>query len=329
MTVRKVNVLNCVLDESLDEAGFQHAAAAIADRLGAQRIGASVYEAFADRSIWPYHYHYSSEEWLYVISGTPVLRDAGGRRALCCGDLVCFASDHRGAHTVSGPGRFIIFSTNESSGPWVSVYPDSDKISVSPGLHESTQLNALTLPRSRAVDYWHGEGTANRSGPQSAVREPTGTPSPAVINTLGVPVGDRGTDVASALPTVHLGHDLGGVGLKASLVEVDPGGGSAPYHYQYGREEWVMILGGSAALRHAEGEELLAAGDVVCFAEGPGGAHRILNHGSDPLRAIFLSTTGLPANVCYPDRGIWVLSNAPDDADITLHDSDPANARGR
>ena len=104
MTVRKVNVLDCELHESLDEAGFRHAAASIADPLGAQRIGAGVYEAFADRPIWPYHYHYSSEEWLYVISGTPVLRDAGGRRALRSGDLVCFSPDHRGAHTMLALG---------------------------------------------------------------------------------------------------------------------------------------------------------------------------------------------------------------------------------
>jgi uncharacterized cupin superfamily protein len=275
-----------------------------------------------------YHYHYSSEEWLYVISGTPVLRDAGGRRVLGSGDLVCFPPDHRGAHTVFGPGRFIIFSTNESSGPWVSVYPDSDKIGVSPGLHESTDLNALRLPRSRAVDYWHGEGTANRSGPQSAEREPTDTPSLPLINALRGPVSDLGSDAAAAsgLGTATLGHALGGVGLNATVLELNPGGGSAPYHYEHGREEWVVILSGSATLRHPDGEELLQVGDVVCFAEGPGGAHGLLNHGSEPTRAILFSTTGLPANICYPDSGTWVLRNGPNDADVTLRDSD---ARGR
>lgn len=323
MTVRKVNVLQCELDESLDEAGFRHVAASIADRLGARRIGASVYEAVADRPIWPYHYHYSTEEWLYVISGTPVLRDAGGRRALSCGDLVCFAPDHRGAHTVSGPGRFIIFSTNESSGPWVSVYPDSDKIGVSPGLHESTQLNALRLPRSRAVDYWHGEGTADRSGPQSAEREPTDMPSLPLINALAVAVSDPDPDAAAAagLRTATLGPALGGVGLNATVVELDPGGASAPYHYEHGREEWVLILSGTATLRHPGGEDALAAGDLVCFPEGPGGARRMLNHGREPIRAIFFSTMGLPANVCYPDSGTWVLRNSPNDADVTLRDA--------
>jgi uncharacterized cupin superfamily protein len=329
MTVRKVNVLSCELDESLDEAGFRHAAAAIGDRLGARRIGAGVYEAFADCPIWPYHYHYSSEEWLYVISGAPVLRDAGGRRTLSSGDLLCFPPDHRGAHTMFGPGRFIIFSTNESSGPWVAVYPDSDKISVSPGLHESTELNALKLPRSRAVGYWHGEGSANRSGPQAARREPADTPSLPLVNALSIAVSEPGTDAGApaAGRSAALGEALGGVGLNATVVEVDPAGGWVPYRYEHGREEWVLILSGSATLRHPGGMEPLGPGDVVCFAEGPGGAHQVLNGGSEPMRAIFFSTTGLPANVCYPDSATWVLRHGPHQVDVTLR-HDPAHARG-
>jgi hypothetical protein len=38
------------------------------------------------------------------------------------------------------------------------------------------------------------------------------------------------------------------------------------------------------------------------------------------MRAILLSTTGLPANVCYPDSGTWVLRNGPSDGDVTLRD---------
>jgi hypothetical protein len=55
----------------------------------------------------------------------------------------------------------------------------------------------------------------------------------------------------------------------------------------------------------------------------------MLNHGSDPMRAILFATTGLPANVCYPDSGIWVLRNGPNDADVTLRESDSVDARGR
>ena len=181
------------------------------------------------------------------------------------------------------------------------------------------------------MDYWHGEGTASRSGPQSAEREPTDTPSLPVINALTVAVSDPGADAAagSALRTAALGQALGGVGLSATVVELDPGAGSAPYHYEHGREEWVLILSGSATLRHPGGEDLLAAGDVVCFAEGPGGAHHMFNHSSDVMRAIFFSTTGLPANVCYPESGTWVLRNGPDDADVMLRDGGLGEERGR
>jgi uncharacterized cupin superfamily protein len=149
VSVRKVNVLTVDLDELLDEAGFRHAGASARDRLEARRIGASIYQADAGVPIWPYHYHHGIEEWLYTISGAPVLREPAGERTLTPGDLVCFPSGHRGAHTLAGPGRFVIFSTGDHLEPYVSVYPDSDKVSGPDGI----------LLRSSAVGYWHGEGT--------------------------------------------------------------------------------------------------------------------------------------------------------------------------
>ena len=143
-----MNVASVELDERLGENGFRHVATSVGERLGAQRGGAAVYEAEAGVPIWPYHYHHGIEEWLYVIAGAPVLREPAGERTLASGDLVCFPSGHVGAHTLSGPGRFVIFSTGRE--PYMSVYPDSDKISGPGGI----------LLRSAAVDYWHGEGTA-------------------------------------------------------------------------------------------------------------------------------------------------------------------------
>ena len=134
---------------SLDEFGFRH----LRHRIGGARIGAaSIWPSGAP--IWPYHYHHGIEEWLYVIAGAPVLREPAGERTLAPGDLVCFPSGHRGAHTVKGPGRFVIFATGQHVEPWMSVYPDSDKVSGPEGM----------LLRSSAVGYWHGEGTAGAVG---------------------------------------------------------------------------------------------------------------------------------------------------------------------
>src|SRR5690242_9494554 len=127
MSVRKANVFSIELDHSLDEAGFRHIVTPVGGKIGAERIGAAVYEAEAGLPIWPYHYHHGVEEWLYVLSGAPVLREPAGERTLTPGDLVCFPSGHLGAHTVKGPGRFVIFSSGTR--PSMSVYPDSDKTS--------------------------------------------------------------------------------------------------------------------------------------------------------------------------------------------------------
>ena len=129
-----MNILSVELDEPLDEAGFRHVATSVGLRLGAQRIGASVYQAEAGSPIWPYHYHHGVEEWLYVIEGAPVLREPAGERILTPGDLVCFPSGHVGAHTLKGPGRFVIFATGYQLQPYMSVYPDSDKASGPEGI---------------------------------------------------------------------------------------------------------------------------------------------------------------------------------------------------
>ena len=81
MGVTKVNILSIELDEPLDEAGFRHVETVLAPRLGAQRIGASVYQGEAGVPIWLYHYHHGIEEWLYVITGAPVLREPAGERS--------------------------------------------------------------------------------------------------------------------------------------------------------------------------------------------------------------------------------------------------------
>ncbi|HEY6760144.1 MAG TPA: cupin domain-containing protein [Baekduia sp.] len=291
MPINMVNILSVELDERLDQAGFRHAATAVGARLGAERIGAGVYEAEPGVPIWPYHYHHGVEEWLYVLTGAPVLRDPAGERTLTPGDLICFPSGHLGAHTVKGPGRFVIFST-DGAAPWMSVYPDSDKISGPGGI----------LLRNSAVGYWHGEGTAGPSEPVEVVREPPTSPPQPALNTLALPGGAN-----------QLGPLLGAERLDATVADLDPGAASDPYHYTYGREEWLLVLTGTPTLRHPDGESSLAVGDLVCFPEGPTGAHQLINRDPSPARTLLLSTTGWPANVYHPDTRRWLIHNAPGD----------------
>ncbi|MDA0160806.1 hypothetical protein OM076_11070 [Solirubrobacter ginsenosidimutans] len=307
MGVKQVNIVSVALDEALDEAGFRHVAASLGERLGAQRIGAAVYDAEAGTPIWPYHYHHGVEEWLYAIAGTPVLREPAGHRTLTPGDLICFPSGHLGAHAVMGPGRFVIFATGQRHGPWLSVYPDSDKVSGPGGI----------LLRSSAVGYWHGEGTTGSSEPVEIVREPRSSPPRPAVNLFALNA------------RTQLGGVLGAERLEATVVELAAGEGSEPYHYVYGREEWLLVLAGTLGLRHPHGEDQLEPGDLLCLPEGPAGARRLLNRGTSTARALVLSTTGLPANVHSPDTGEWTICNASGVEPVVVHATDSSVVGGR
>lgn len=106
-----------------------------------------------------------------------------------------------------------------------------------------------------------------------------------------------------------IGPAVGAEMLGATVYELPPGEKSFPYHYEHGAEEWLLVVAGRPTLRTPEGEEQLEPGDVVCFPEGPEGAHQVRNGTDEPVRIVFLSTKGKPAVAVYPDSGklgIWV-----------------------
>jgi uncharacterized cupin superfamily protein len=68
------------------------------------------------------------------------------------------------------------------------------------------------------------------------------------------------------------------------------------------------VLEGRPILRHPEGEDELAAGDVVCFPVGRVGAHKLTNRSDSRVRILMLSTKNEPAVAVYPDSdkiGVW------------------------
>jgi uncharacterized cupin superfamily protein len=294
--VRMVNLFDCELDGADGRGTIANRGAMLGPKLGAERIGAGLYESAAGRWVWPYHYHHGVEEWLYVIAGTPVLRDPRGERTLQAGDLVCFPSGHEGAHTVGGPGRFVMLSTGGRPGPSLCVYPDSDKLGARPGRTGVPGLDNLDFRRQDAVDYWYGEGSGEPVKPREIVRPPESGYRP-VYNVGELEAADPQREAPDGFRrrSRPVGKLLGAERLGATLCELDPGQGAAPYHCEHGREEWLLVLTGTPALRHPEGEDRLAPGDVVCFPDGRAGARRLTNPGPDLVRAIFFSTQEIPS----------------------------------
>lgn len=88
--------------------------------------------------------------------------------------------------------------------------------------------------------------------------------------------------------------------LGATVYELGPGG-FAVYHYHHGSEELLIVLAGRPTMRTPEGERQLAAGDVVHFPNGPGGAHGLRNDTDEQVRFVVAGIRVSPEVVEYPD----------------------------
>ena len=83
----------------------------------------------------------------------------------------------------------------------------------------------------------------------------------------------------------RIGPAIGADRISASVYELPPGESTWPYHFEHGAEEWLHVLEGNPTLRHPGGEDELEPGDVVCFPDGPEGAHKLTNRSDETARA--------------------------------------------
>jgi uncharacterized cupin superfamily protein len=254
----------------------------VATEIGASQIAASVYVLDDGETGAPYHFHHGIEEWVIALSGSPRVRTPAGERTLAAGDSACFPVGPGGLHQVIGPGAVLIVSDVRDLD--VAELPDSGEIVVRP-------------PGARV------KGTTAEIA--------TGGPERPVVNLHAFPLDDDPDQPAGFHQrAARVGPALGGERLGASIYELAPGEANAPYHYEGVEEEWLLVLSGAPALRDPDGEHPLETGDVVGFAIGPDGAHKISNRSDTVARILLLST--MPANelsICvYPDSekvSVW------------------------
>lgn len=280
--VTKVNVARCETQLLYDRGAFRTAYRDLTEPLGAGVIGATVFDTEAGYTRGPFHFHDGVEEWMYVVSGEPVLRDPSGERALEPGTLVAFPAGPHGAHTVNGPGRIVMFSVGARGWgeAFTSVYLDAGKIGGKPGVQ---------FLCASALETWTEPAVA------PVAPAPAG-PCPQV---------DLRTLPAGAAPLRERLHTQT---WAPSLHELGSGDTTGAYHYDWCREHWALVLDGAPALRHPGGRDELVAGDIVCFPEGEAGAHQFLNPGDVPARVLVCSApVAGPWATVYPDDGTYVL----------------------
>lgn len=100
-----------------------------------------------------------------------------------------------------------------------------------------------------------------------------------------------------------LGHQAGSDRLGASLFEIKPGNAAFPLHFHLANEEMLIVVTGTPSLRTAEGERVLAEGEVVPFLVGEEGAHQVINRTDQPVRILMISERVAPDIVIRPESG--------------------------
>ncbi|MBA2357727.1 MAG: cupin domain-containing protein [Actinobacteria bacterium] len=154
MTVMEpVNLFADEWDGGRDRPGWKWRRLDVGGRLGAELLGASLYELAPGEKTFPYHWHHAEEEWLLVLAGRPTLRSPEGEQELRPGDAVAFRRGPEGAHLVRNdtaePARLLILSSEAEVE--VAEYPDSGKVGV------FSKHRRLLVREDAGVDYFDGE----------------------------------------------------------------------------------------------------------------------------------------------------------------------------
>jgi uncharacterized cupin superfamily protein len=103
----------------------------------------------------------------------------------------------------------------------------------------------------------------------------------------------------------RFGKGIGASMIGGTIYDMPEGEAICPYHYEYGDEEWLIVLSGNPTVRTPEETTTLEPGDVVCFPAGPEGAHKV----TGPARVLMVSTLNEPSVAVYPDSdklGVYV-----------------------
>src|SRR6478609_9032165 len=97
--------------------GFRGRRARLGYELGTELIGASLWEVPPGEAAYPYHFHYSDEELVVVLSGRPTLRTPEGERELEEGEALRFPVGEEGAHQIfNRSGELVRFLALSSHG---------------------------------------------------------------------------------------------------------------------------------------------------------------------------------------------------------------------
>jgi uncharacterized cupin superfamily protein len=124
------NLFEPDFDVEQDRAPYTWRRARLGRQVGAQKLGASLYELEPGASTFPLHVHHHNEELVVVVDGQPTLTTLDGERELEPGDVVSCLPGRVGAHRLdnrsNAPARVLIVSTMLA--PEINEFPEDGRL---------------------------------------------------------------------------------------------------------------------------------------------------------------------------------------------------------
>jgi uncharacterized cupin superfamily protein len=154
-----VNVFDDAWEGGSERDGYASRRRRLGPQLGAERLGATLYELGPGERICPYHYEFAEEEWVLVVTGMPTLRMPEGERTLQPWDVVACPLGAEGAHEVrNDTGETVVVMMLSNVEPLgVVVYPDSGKVSAYAEPIGGGELVQIRNRIDANLDYFDGE----------------------------------------------------------------------------------------------------------------------------------------------------------------------------
>jgi uncharacterized cupin superfamily protein len=124
------NVFEPDWDAEQDKEPFRWRRARVGRQIGAEKLGASLFEVPPGASTFPLHLHHANEELLVVLDGRPTLKGLHDERELVPGEVVSFPAGRGGAHRIDNRSdasvRVLIVSTMLA--PDINEFPETGRL---------------------------------------------------------------------------------------------------------------------------------------------------------------------------------------------------------
>ncbi|MEZ5796112.1 MAG: cupin domain-containing protein [Paracoccaceae bacterium] len=259
------------------------------------------------------HWHSAEDEFLFVLTGHPTLRDDHGLTDLAPGDALTWRQGDPNAHHLTNRGdapcEWLIVGSRAAGD--ICTYPDDGR----------RQVNEATTWR---VETLGGEYLRGGDLPAALLDLPApwgkpfdGRALPNLHREAGRPWVD---EVAYAHPMLGGGlgdyrhcvlGDAGGLSqFGAHLEELPPGSRSSFRHWHEAEDEAILVLSGHPTLIE-DGETRLKPGDMACWPAGTAIGHQLHNRTDAPAVYLTLGTRLARDRIHYPDHDLITEKDGP------------------